>query len=382
MTPQAVFAALRNKKRKDQQSTMEIGNELRPADLFCYLAARFGPPNGIQNFLRADHSDNLIHWDWTLRHDAGVIVFWGMSFRTEVLIMGIAPGDDHKPSLIEQIKADFEKHGPKMAKIRKDLEHWTEFVNPYQRVRRSVERLLEELDALDLRPEKDRLEPFAAGTAPDEIAARWGEVARRYSRGFGLCFGIRSMLPVMAEAFVNLVLFILMRSEIRADQRLNENAFRQPIDIRIKSLSINCVGFRTRPDYSSEVCREYHRLVNERNDLLHGNVAVEKLKFNQVYFWGKVPVFKEYRSFWERSLQIEAETVGLEAVRAEVKTVNALTTYILSCLEDKVREEIGFVVRQHELGRNEVTGRVGVLFPGWLVDFRPAPAQDTKSTSS
>jgi len=382
MSPQAVFEALRERKWKDMHSSMEIGNELRPADLFCYLAARFGPPNGIQNFARSDDSDNLIHWDWTLRHDAGVIVFLGMNFRTEVFIMGIAPRDEHRASLIEQVKSDFENHGPKMAEIRRDLEHWTEFVNPYQRVSRSVERLLEELNALDLNPEKDRLEPFVAGAAPDEIAKQWEEVARKYSRGFGLCFGIRSMLPVMAEAFVNLVLFILMRPEIRADQRLSENAFRQPIDIRIKSLSINCIGFGTQADYSNEACREYHRLVNERNDLLHGNVAVEKLKFNQVYFWGKVPIFKEYRSFWERSLQIEAQTVGLEAVRAEVKTVNALTTYILSCLEEKVRKQIGFVVQQHELGLNQGTGRVGVLFPGWLVDFRPGPMQDPKSKSS
>src|SRR3979411_894404 len=32
----------------------ELFNEIRPVDLFCYLAARFGRPNGVQNFLRKD----------------------------------------------------------------------------------------------------------------------------------------------------------------------------------------------------------------------------------------------------------------------------------------------------------------------------------------
>jgi hypothetical protein len=75
---------------------------------------------------------------------------------------------------------------------------------------------------------------FSSEAPPDEITKRWGEVAGKYSQGFGLCFGIRSMLPVMAEAFVNLLLYVLMRPEIRADQRLKENVFRQPIDVRIK----------------------------------------------------------------------------------------------------------------------------------------------------
>lgn len=51
----------------------EVENQLSPADLYCYLHARFGPPNGFQNFLRKDDSDNLIHWDWTLGHEGGVL---------------------------------------------------------------------------------------------------------------------------------------------------------------------------------------------------------------------------------------------------------------------------------------------------------------------
>jgi len=45
-------------------------NELRPSDLFCYLGARFGKPNGFQNYLRSDSSDNLIHWEWALDLDS------------------------------------------------------------------------------------------------------------------------------------------------------------------------------------------------------------------------------------------------------------------------------------------------------------------------
>ena len=178
------------------------------------------------------------------------------------------------------------------------------------------------------------------------------------------------MLPVLAEAFVNLLLYVLLRPEIKSDQRLRDNLIRQPIDVRIKSLSINCIGFKEKPDYSSPACRSYHTLVNDRNDLLHGNVVVDKLKFNDVHFHGTVPVFREYRSMWERSLGVQMEAVGLRSVRDELAIVEELISYLLSCMEETCRKQIELIASRYELGLNSATQRVGILFPTWLVDFR------------
>src|SRR5438034_7671325 len=87
--------------------TIELRNEVRPVDLYCYLGARFGPPNGFQNFLRKDDSDNLIHWEWTLRHPRGVVLFQGMNFRTEVQVQGTVTLDAADlERLVAQLKAD------------------------------------------------------------------------------------------------------------------------------------------------------------------------------------------------------------------------------------------------------------------------------------
>lgn len=195
-------------------------------------------------------------------------------------------------------------------------------------------------------------------------------MASRYSKGLGLCFGIRSMLPVLAEAYVNLMLFILMRPDLKGDERLRENTLRQPIDIRIKSLHISCVGFAKPVDYASPQCKAYHSLVNERNDLLHGNVVVEKLRFNEVFFAGNVPVFKTYRSMWERTVGVEIGAVGLSRLAEEVQTVDAFIDYVTGCLKPEVKENIELIADKHDLGWNDKTGRVGVLFPDRLVDMR------------
>lgn len=177
------------------------------------------------------------------------------------------------------------------------------------------------------------------------------------------------MLPVMAEAYVNLMMFVLMRPTIKGDERLREHTIRQPIDIRIKTLHTNCMGFSRSVDYSSEPCKAYHTLVNERNDLLHGNVVLDKLKFSEVYFVGTVPIFKEYRTMWERTVGVDVEAVGLHRLQNEVNVVRDLVDYLNSCLDPAVKKQMEMIARRRDLGLNKKTGRIGILFANHLVDF-------------
>ncbi|KJS03389.1 MAG: hypothetical protein VR65_01680 [Desulfobulbaceae bacterium BRH_c16a] len=363
-----ILEDMQREDRPNGGKILTLRNEIAPSDLFCYFAARFGRPNGIQNLLRTDDSDNLIHWEWVLRSKDGMLSFLGMNFRTEVWVLGSTACDgDFLQELVKQIKADFSNHGKLMSEIRKSLEDWIEFVNPYQRLRAAIERLRTELDALQLRPEDEAVPDL---TSSDQIPDdRWGDIFAKYTKGLGLCFGIRSMLPVMAEAYVNLLLFVLMRPELKADERLRENTIRQPIDIRVKTLHMTCVGFEKPVDYAHDACKAYHSLVNERNDLLHGNVVLEKLKFNEVFFNGRVPVFKEYRSLWERSIGVDIRTVGLHRLANELNVVDNFIDYLRSRLSESLRAQFERISIMRDLGLNKKNGRIGILFPGHLVDM-------------
>ncbi|MHC4773017.1 MAG: hypothetical protein ACYS8S_05465, partial [Planctomycetota bacterium] len=79
---------LRQTNRPHFATRWAIKNEIRPVDIYCYLIARYGSPNGIQNFLRGDHSSNLIHWEWVLQSEDRTILIQGQNFRTEIFISG------------------------------------------------------------------------------------------------------------------------------------------------------------------------------------------------------------------------------------------------------------------------------------------------------
>lgn len=349
---------------------LSLENEIPPAELFCYLGARFGPPNGIQNILRANHSDNIIHWDWSLKYQSTSIYFWGTNFRTDLIVgSGVEFGEPERKQLVELIKADLKSHGSKMKEVRGLLQDWVEFVNPFWRLTRAIRNLNNELLSIDLK-EPSRNEYYS----PFDLSAReaeWKALGERINQAFGLCFGIRSMLPVRAESFVNLLIFVLARQDIRSDTRLMENAYRQQIDIRIKSLHITCQGFHTAVDYSNDICRKFHTLINERNDLLHGNVLPDKMSFNEVYFLDKVPVFKEYKSVWERTLAVDMQAIGLRKVENELQVVKHFIEYVISCLEPELQEQMRMIMERRDLAKNKKTGRLGILFPEHLVDSRP-----------
>ena len=82
--PLDLMEQLKSEDRTHFGTHWKIRNEVKPVDLYCYLYARFGPPNGIQNFLRGDHSENLIHWEWTLQSQDRLLLIQGQNFRTEI----------------------------------------------------------------------------------------------------------------------------------------------------------------------------------------------------------------------------------------------------------------------------------------------------------
>ena len=278
LSPKEILELLDKKKLNSSSKKgeiWEITNEIKPIDLFCYLSAKYGDPNGILTILKNDNSDNLIHWDWMLDSPKGLVHIQGHNFRTEIHVSGeVIESGLNKFDFISQIKADFKNYGQGISITKKSLEKWTEFINPYYRIKSTIEQSFIKLNELNLNLEQDRIDLKITQNQLEfeEVKERWTQTLQKYDFAVGQVFGLRAMLPVMAESFVNFLLFILARPEIKSNDRLYQTTIRQPIDIRVQSLHLNCNGFSSNVDYTAEECKKFQTLMNERNDLLHGNV--------------------------------------------------------------------------------------------------------------
>jgi hypothetical protein len=58
-------------------------------------------------------------------------------------------------------------------------------------------------------------------------------------------------------------------------------------------------------------------------------------------------------------------------VKEESAIVDGLVNYLLSCLDDKLRERVEYLTERFDLGLSLDDGRFSVLFPDFLVDFAP-----------
>lgn len=346
-----------------------IKNEIKPVDLYCYLYAKYGPPKGILTLLRNKElgSDNLIQWDWMLKSDLGTLHIQGHNFRTEVFVTHNMDKNSLKVSdFIEQIKSDFKNYRKEVSNIKQSLEKWTEFVNPFFIIKSTINQNFSKLEKLQLDLSKDKI----SSIFELEDEHKWAEITNKYYFAIGLIHGLRSMLPVMAESFINCLIFILCKSEIKSSSRLYDSFIRQPIDIRIQSLHLNCNYFISPIDYSSEECKKFHTLMNERNDILHGNINVKKQSFGEVYFNKDMAIFDNYQDHWEKSIGILMQSVKLDTIYQDLKVVEKFIEYILSKVEPQISENLKNILDKTYLGFNEKTGRIGILFSNHLADFK------------
>ena len=343
---------------------------IRPVDLYCYLFARFGPPNGVQStILRGDHSENVFHWHYSLNAEGKRIEILAATYKIAVsypdaFCYSNAPQTD----FILAIKEDFRTYQRQIKEVRGRLEKWFQFVNPYKCLKNALDRMRDRAKVLAKqlpdRPEHPK--------SPDELQAfadKFRAIGEIFFELFGLCLSIRMLAPVLGESFVNLLLFVLVRPDVRSDSRVYDSIRRQNIDLRIKTLHLNCLHFHHAVNYTSEPCKAFQTLMNARNDTLHGNIAPEATYHEEVYFDGTIPLFTEWPEFYTRCFAVHLRSHSIDAALSDLTVVNNFTEDVISCLKPNAQSQIRGPLDTLELGFNPATKRLGVLFPECLHDY-------------
>ena len=349
--------------RKLVLSRWASDGSVSPSDLYCYLSARFGAPSGTLSRLREDSSDNLFHWHFVVVAGDGFVEFLSSNGGTEAWAWGseqLKAEDWEK--LVEGVKADFGRVSDRMGSVRRSLEHWVVFINPFRRIQRTVDKMSDELEQIeivepDLPTSQREYEAFV------ERLSAW---QASLQRGNELGLMLRFLCPVLAESFVNLLMLVLGREDIKSDKRLYDARIRDKIHVRLRSLHLNCDSFLHGLSPKATQFKDVLRLMNRRNDLLHGNIDPMKLVFDELFFDGTVPVFMEEDVLPLRLPRKAARQVAPELAKRDVQIVRDFVDYVLSLLDPQVRPDIEKLMGEEQLGWRSDAGKVGILFDRWL----------------
>jgi hypothetical protein len=369
------FYGAKTEQRGGGGSALVIRSQIKPVDAYAYLRARFGEPNGFQNFLRKDDSNNLIHWDFNLKADDADVYLSGTS-RTIHVHLSEKLTDEQWKDLILAFKADFRRIGREKSAMMRSFEKYFVFQNKFKSVADECALLHE---AIIDTPELEFTLP--AGDLDDAKVKKVEESLRAHGERanslFGNCLKLRLLMPIMAEAYLNMVIITFCNDAIRNDRTQYEMFVRAKIPERIDLLTQYCSGFVQKIDTKGTIYGDFMRVMNLRNFSLHGNVDPIREQIETVYFEGKRPLFAEGGDHHLRYFEHLEQIYKPQEVIRDYEAVHSFLHEIASCLSQRHQEffeqVIGDPFPGYDVHRQRVTRIlpdpiVGMLFPGIRFD--------------
>lgn len=368
-------------------SSWNLTRSVSPVDVYCYLKARFGEPYGFMMMLKSPSVDNFCHWHYTVEADGTFIDILGLDVRTEIRIY-------ERPDIAEaawlsleaELQQEFDVHRGAMAKVRATFERWHLFVNPYRRLRTIVDRYVARLRELD--PGSFRAPTFPTDPAAlPQFIAESEQAKEKWREAMALSTSLELVAPVMGEAAINFLMLLLARPEIRSDARLYEDFTRRAIDVRIKSLHLSCVAFKEPITGSEEEFKAFLRLMNRRNDLLHGNVNPKAPVGDEILFdRGTIPLVPRHRNLPEIALANALANAKPDESLQAVDTVERFVNFLISRLEADAQAVIRRYFDEEQLGYRAQTGGIGLILPNAhteiVIGSTSGGAVSTKGTSA
>jgi hypothetical protein len=344
---------------------------IAPVDLYAYLKWRFGSPNGFAMALRAPSVDNLIHWNYTVQVSDFVLDILGLTSRTELVTSATVVPDSVWNELESRLVEEVSTHRREIGETKRDFEHWNLFVNPYQRLARIVSRYESRLGEIVL-PSVEPLSIPSTAKRVERFQEELQSALDLYEEAAGLCVSLQMIAPVMGEAAINFILMLMAKPDIKADQRLKDDFARRAIDVRIKTLHLSCDGFAKPVDANDEIVKDFLRLMNRRNDSLHGNVNPARSSGGEIMFdYRTIPLPSEHLDIAQAAISSAFADLSIDDSLADTATARHFVEFMLSCIDSThqpaVREAIGTL----QLGYRPEEDRIGVILPHVVADMIP-----------
>jgi len=355
-TPREVLRFLRSSEPKEgkkaneekaQRHILNVRQHLRPVDVYAYLVARFGRPNGFQNLLRRDDSDNLVHWDFHLRVGETDLYMAGI-LRELQIVVSEPLSDQQWKSLIVGLKEDFTRVAKEKSAVTKKFEKFIVFQNKFS----SIASLCADLHGrITDAPQKETVPSFPK--EGENIEAHTEKLERQRKRAeelFGNCLKLKLLTPIMAESFINMVILTFCKDAIRNDRNSYDGFVRAKIPERLSLLPKHCDGFAKPVDRNSAEYKDFMRIMNERNFALHGNVDPIREAIETVYFEGKRPLFVTPGDSIQNMFEQLERLHRPYHVIADYEAAHAFLISIMECLTPRHRTFFQHVISDAQPG--------------------------------
>jgi hypothetical protein len=271
------------------------------------------------------------------------------------------------PALTHAIKSDYKRFGKAKSQIKNSLEKWFVFPNHFVETANicadlhyKIVNSLVKAKPYDLsRPLTDQ-----GLTGGNNDFQRMSRLVHSLASN---CLQLTLITPVLAEAFINMMIVILCKKEIRDNERQFEAFIRAQIDAKIFDLPFKCQEFSTSVDQTCDTYKRFKRVMDKRNHTIHGNVSPEREQIEVVYFEGRRPLFVEAGDNIGKYLESIRHRCEPATVIADYEDVYLFLVYLASLVKPAARAGLWRVMEDPLPGYDAKRKITGALFPGVVV---------------
>lgn len=350
------------KKRKPEKFILAVRKNLSPVDVYCYLKARFGEPNGIQTFLRRDNSDNWMHWDYYLKADDEDVHISATSREIHLLLTENLSDQDWY-DLITNIKTDYQRVGAEKSAVLSSLEKWVIFPNKFV----EIANICAEQYA-SISENIDGYKPFQFSSYKSRVEFKkqqkeliqLGERARNLYKN---CLELSLITPVLAEAFINMLILMFCKMEIRNNKRQFDAFIRSHIDTKIFDLFYKCERFAKPIDPNSTEFKNFKRIMDKRNNSIHANIDPISEQIETVYFEGTRPLYKDSGDHIGKVFETLERQHQPHIVMKDYEDVHIFLHDIVGHLVPEAQLSFWRIMEDNYPGYDVNRKKVGTLFP-------------------
>lgn len=354
-------------KARQLNKMMVFQELLAPLDVYCYLKGRFGEPNGLQTFLKKDDSDNMFHWDYNLMAGDKELYFAGATQEIHVW-MDDDFSDAEWIEFAKSLKSDFKNFGKQKSAVLHRLEKWSILPNHFVATANECSEYYE-----DIKRSLKAMEKIAAPQGAREYDGDYKKILEKQGKHVNsvrsACVKLNILMPVMFESFLGLLIAILIKPAVRKNRRMYEAFIRSPLDVKIFDLATRCRGFAKAIEPGNAAMARYWQIVNRRNDVIHGNLDVERDALDTVYFDKKTPLFRSGGDRIQAHLEGVIRTHDPEQVLSDYEATHDFILEIVGHLQPPIQEQARILISETEPGWDAKRGIFGKLFPSHVMSF-------------
>ncbi|URK87240.1 hypothetical protein LP421_26945 [Rhizobium sp. RCAM05350] len=184
--------------------------------------------------------------------------------------------DEDWKNLILNLKSDFARIAKAKSEMLRTFEKFFVFQNKFVTIaglcadmHASIADILKDFATIQ---SHEKLPKVTSKGSTKRYTKEVEKISKRASELYGDCLKLRLMTPVMAEAFINMVILVFCKDEVRNDSDRYTAFIRSNIPQRIASLSENCFGFTKEIAQTTKIYGDFKRVMDKRNFAIHGNV--------------------------------------------------------------------------------------------------------------